>query len=116
MANFVYNLPGQTWLDQPMSDLLPAKFSPSRLKNCPLTPVQNISNDSAISAKTSTPFFTSIFITAIRLQNKGNSQITLDPRELQGQFYAATFQHNWLGGYVEGMKIPQPCIGDGRLC
>ncbi|STY64148.1 integrating conjugative element protein, PFL_4704 family [Mannheimia haemolytica] len=38
-------------------------------------------------------------VTAIRLQNKGNSQITLDPRELQGQFYAATFQHNWLGGY-----------------
>ncbi|HHW7474884.1 TPA: TIGR03749 family integrating conjugative element protein [Mannheimia haemolytica] len=38
-------------------------------------------------------------VTAIRLQNKGYSQITLDPRELQGQFYAATFQHNWLGGY-----------------
>lgn len=38
-------------------------------------------------------------VTAIRLQNKGNNQITLDPRELQGQFYAATFQHNWLGGY-----------------
>ncbi|HEB5622851.1 TPA: TIGR03749 family integrating conjugative element protein [Pasteurella multocida] len=38
-------------------------------------------------------------VTAIRLQNKGNTQITLDPRELQGQFYAATFQHNWLGGY-----------------
>ncbi|UQX73624.1 TIGR03749 family integrating conjugative element protein [Mannheimia haemolytica] len=38
-------------------------------------------------------------VTAIRLQNKGNSQITLDPRELQGQFYAATFQHNWLGRY-----------------
>ncbi len=38
-------------------------------------------------------------VTAIRLQNKGNSQITLNPRELQGQFYAATFQHNWLGGY-----------------
>lgn len=38
-------------------------------------------------------------VTAIRLRNKGNSQITLDPRELQGRFYAATFQHNWLGGY-----------------
>lgn len=38
-------------------------------------------------------------VTAIRLQNKGNSKIILDPRELQGQFYAATFQHNWLGGY-----------------
>lgn len=38
-------------------------------------------------------------VTAIRLQNRGNSQITLDPRELQGRFYSATFQHNWLGGY-----------------
>ncbi|AIJ31194.1 MULTISPECIES: TIGR03749 family integrating conjugative element protein [Pasteurellaceae] len=38
-------------------------------------------------------------VTAIRLQNRGVSRIILDPRELQGRFYAATFQHNWLGGY-----------------
>ncbi|PJG82781.1 TIGR03749 family integrating conjugative element protein [Caviibacterium pharyngocola] len=38
-------------------------------------------------------------VTAIRLQNRGSSRITLDPRELQGRFYAATFQHHWLGGY-----------------
>ena len=38
-------------------------------------------------------------VTAIRLQNQGQSRIELDPRELQGRFYAATFQHHWLGGY-----------------
>lgn len=38
-------------------------------------------------------------VTAIRLQNQGQSRIDLDPRELQGRFYAATFQHHWLGGY-----------------
>lgn len=37
-------------------------------------------------------------VTAIRLQNKGASRLDLDPRELQGRFYAATFQHHWLGG------------------
>lgn len=38
-------------------------------------------------------------VTAIRLQNRGDARINLDPRELQGRFYAATFQHSWLGGY-----------------
>ena len=38
-------------------------------------------------------------VTAVRLQNQGQSRIDLDPRELQGRFYAATFQHHWLGGY-----------------
>ena len=38
-------------------------------------------------------------VTAVRLQNQGQSRIDLDPRELQGRFYAATFQHNWLGGH-----------------
>lgn len=37
-------------------------------------------------------------VTAIRLQNRSSQQLTLDPRELQGHFYAATFQHIWLGG------------------
>lgn len=36
-------------------------------------------------------------VTAIRLQNQGAQRITLDPRTLQGTFYAATFQHLWLG-------------------
>lgn len=36
-------------------------------------------------------------VTAIRLQNRSSHRIDLDPRELQGRFYAATFQHSWLG-------------------
>ena len=36
-------------------------------------------------------------VTAIKLQNQGNNTVNLDPRDLQGRFYAATFQHNWLG-------------------
>jgi len=36
-------------------------------------------------------------VTAIRLQNRSGQRITLDPRELQGQFTAAAFQHDWLG-------------------
>lgn len=36
-------------------------------------------------------------VTAIRLQNRSGLRITLDPRELQGQFTAAAFQHDWLG-------------------
>lgn len=36
-------------------------------------------------------------VTAVRLKNLENIRIQLDPRYLQGYFYAATFQHNWLG-------------------
>lgn len=36
-------------------------------------------------------------VTAIRLQNRSGEKIALDPRELQGQFTAAAFQHGWLG-------------------
>ncbi|HCN8310733.1 TIGR03749 family integrating conjugative element protein [Escherichia coli] len=36
-------------------------------------------------------------VTAIRLQNRSGEKIALDPRELQGQFTAAAFQHDWLG-------------------
>ncbi|QHM72634.1 TIGR03749 family integrating conjugative element protein [Mixta intestinalis] len=36
-------------------------------------------------------------VVAIRLQNTASRKITLDPRVLQGQFTAATFQHRWLG-------------------
>lgn len=37
-------------------------------------------------------------VTAIKLQNRSDTRVTLDPRELQGRFYAATFQHPYLGG------------------
>lgn len=36
-------------------------------------------------------------VVAIRLQNTASRKIILDPRALQGQFTAATFQHRWLG-------------------
>ena len=36
-------------------------------------------------------------LAAIRLQNKSTTRLELDPRLLQGQFYAASFQHRWLG-------------------
>lgn len=34
---------------------------------------------------------------AIRLQNKSTIRLELDPRQLQGRFYAVSFQHRWLG-------------------
>ncbi|QBH97228.1 TIGR03749 family integrating conjugative element protein [Limnobaculum zhutongyuii] len=36
-------------------------------------------------------------VTAIKLKNTSRQRIALDPRALQGHFYAATFQHAWLG-------------------
>ncbi len=36
-------------------------------------------------------------LAVIRLQNKSATRLELDPRQLQGQFYAASFQHRWLG-------------------
>lgn len=36
-------------------------------------------------------------VVAVRLQNTASRRIVLDPRSLQGQFVAATFQHRWLG-------------------
>lgn len=38
-------------------------------------------------------------VTAIRLQNRSAQRIDLDPRELQGRFLTATFQHRWLGAH-----------------
>ncbi|OKO99779.1 TIGR03749 family integrating conjugative element protein [Xenorhabdus eapokensis] len=35
-------------------------------------------------------------VAALKLRNPTQRKITLDPRELQGQFVAATFQHRWL--------------------
>lgn len=36
-------------------------------------------------------------LAAIRLQNKSTTRLELDPRQLQGRFYAVSFQHRWLG-------------------
>lgn len=36
-------------------------------------------------------------VTAVRIRNLESHRVSLDPRYLQGNFYAATFQHNWLG-------------------
>ncbi|MEQ2024889.1 TIGR03749 family integrating conjugative element protein [Xenorhabdus szentirmaii] len=36
-------------------------------------------------------------VVALKLRNTAKRPITLDPRALQGQFVAATFQHRWLG-------------------
>ncbi|MBD2816402.1 TIGR03749 family integrating conjugative element protein [Xenorhabdus sp. Flor] len=36
-------------------------------------------------------------VVALKLRNTTQHKITLDPRALQGQFVAATFQHRWLG-------------------
>ncbi|WP_373567363.1 TIGR03749 family integrating conjugative element protein [Xenorhabdus yunnanensis] len=36
-------------------------------------------------------------VVALKLRNPTQRKITLDPRELQVQFVAATFQHRWLG-------------------
>lgn len=38
-------------------------------------------------------------VTVLRIQNRSAQRITLDPRELQGQFIAAAFQHGWLGAH-----------------
>lgn len=37
-------------------------------------------------------------VTAIKITNQSTERLMLDPRELQGRFYAATFQHEWIGG------------------
>ncbi|MDP8189069.1 TIGR03749 family integrating conjugative element protein [Pasteurella skyensis] len=36
-------------------------------------------------------------VTAIKLENLASYQVNLDPRNLQGYFYSAAFQHDWLG-------------------
>jgi len=36
-------------------------------------------------------------VTAVQLVNQSPHSFALDPRELVGRFYAATFQHHWLG-------------------
>lgn len=55
-------------------------------------------------------------VTAIRLQNRSNKRIVLDPRELQGQFTAAVFQHDWLGphGQAEDTSVVY-LVTEGRI-
>ncbi|UEG20200.1 TIGR03749 family integrating conjugative element protein [Pantoea ananatis] len=36
-------------------------------------------------------------IVALQVRNRSADKVVLDPRELQGQFETATFQHRWLG-------------------
>lgn len=38
-------------------------------------------------------------VTAVKIKNLSQEAITLDPRFLQGKYYAATFQHNRLGQF-----------------
>ncbi|MCX8967297.1 TIGR03749 family integrating conjugative element protein [Erwinia psidii] len=40
-----------------------------------------------------------ITVTAVKLQNRSQQRVDLDPRALQGQFLTATFQHHWLGAH-----------------
>ncbi|MDP8185320.1 TIGR03749 family integrating conjugative element protein [Phocoenobacter skyensis] len=72
---------------QKVASKLPSKITT-------LLPAYSITTNPLISWK-----LDDYVVTAIRLQNRSQSRIDLDPRELQGRFYAATFQHNWLGGY-----------------
>lgn len=36
-------------------------------------------------------------VIAVRIRNSSSQKVVLDPRELQGRFVTATFQHRWLG-------------------
>ena len=38
-----------------------------------------------------------LWVTAVKLRNTGSQPVTLDPRELMGDFVTATFQHPYLG-------------------
>ena len=38
-----------------------------------------------------------LWVTAVKLRNTGSQPVTLDPRELMGDFITATFQHPYLG-------------------
>ena len=38
-----------------------------------------------------------LWVTAVKLRNTGSKPVTLDPRELMGDFITATFQHPYLG-------------------
>ena len=38
-----------------------------------------------------------LYVTAVKLTNRGTSRVSLDPRRLSGYFVSAAFQHNTLG-------------------
>lgn len=63
-----------------------------RLDLTTLLPTQPI-NASALGAWRMAGYW----VTAVKLQNTSEQHITLDPRELMGDFTAATFQHPYLG-------------------
>ncbi|EBL8291860.1 TIGR03749 family integrating conjugative element protein [Salmonella enterica] len=69
-------------------------------------------------------------VTAVKLQNRSQQRISLDPRALQGQFLTATFQHDWLGadgtpedttvvylvtdGSADRAVLPEPPAADAK--
>ncbi|MGU9648527.1 TIGR03749 family integrating conjugative element protein [Salmonella enterica subsp. enterica serovar 6,7:l,v:-] len=69
-------------------------------------------------------------VTAIKLRNRSQPRIDLDPRALQGQFLTASFQHNWLGahgtpddttvvylvtdGSADRAVVPEPSVPDAK--
>ncbi|MDC6381761.1 TIGR03749 family integrating conjugative element protein [Pseudomonas graminis] len=63
-----------------------------RLDLTTLLPTQPI-NASALGAWRMAGYW----VTAVKLQNASEQHLTLDPRELMGDFTAATFQHPYLG-------------------
>jgi integrating conjugative element protein (TIGR03749 family) len=63
-----------------------------RLDLTTLLPTQPI-NASALGAWRMAGYW----VTAVKLQNTSEQHLTLDPRELMGDFTAATFQHPYLG-------------------
>jgi integrating conjugative element protein (TIGR03749 family) len=70
-------------------------------------------------------------VTAIKLHNRSQQRINLDPRSLQGTFLTATFQHDWLGahgtpedttvvylvtdGSAERAILPEPSVPDKEI-
>ena len=69
---------------------VPIKVSKAQLKT--LLPTYPIEANALIAWRLG-----DYYVTAIQMVNQGFNQIPLDPRKLQGSFYAATFQHSYLG-------------------
>ena len=71
-----------------------------------------------VKAKALTAFkMGSYTVTAVKLQNTQRSNLQLDPRDIQGHFYSATFQHNWLGthGTAEDTTIAYLVTRNGGI-
>ena len=72
----------------------------------------------SVKAKALTAFkMGSYTVTAVKLQNTQRSTLQLDPRDIQGHFYSATFQHNWLGthGTAEDTTIAYLVTRNGGI-